>query len=78
MFDGRLFKTHPELEGRFTGEMKDFGHQPIEIIQVIIAGILSNDAVLPVVRELGNRYRQYGVEVADYAAVAEALMWTLE
>ena len=78
MFYGRLFETHPELKGRFTGEMKDFGHQPIEIIQVMIAGILSNDAVLPVVRELGNRYREYGVEVADYAAVAEALMWTLE
>ena len=78
MFYGRLFETHPELEGRFTGEMKDYGHQPIEIIQVMVAGILSNDTVLPVVRDLGNRYREYGVEVADYAAVAEALMWTLE
>ena len=78
MFYRRLFETHPELEGCFTGEMKDFGYQPIEIIQVIVAGILSNDAVLPVYRDLGNPYREYGVEVADYAAVAEALMWTLE
>jgi len=78
MFYGRLFETHPDLESRFTGEMKEFGHQPIEIIQVMVAGILSNESVLPVVRELGNRYREYGVEVSDYAAVAEALMWTLE
>lgn len=78
LFYGRLFESHPELEGRFTGEMKQYGHQPIEIIQVMVAGILSNDSVLPLVRELGNRYREYGVDVADYAAVAEALMWTLE
>ncbi|MGB0630332.1 MAG: globin domain-containing protein [Alphaproteobacteria bacterium] len=78
MFYGRLLEAHPELENRFTGEMKTYGHQPIEIIQVMVAGILSNDSVLPVVRELGNRYREYGVEVSDYAAVAEALMWTLE
>ena len=78
MFYGRLFETHPDLESRFTGEMKEYGHQPIEIMQVMVAGILSNESVLPVVRELGNRYREYGVEVGDYAAVAEALMWTLE
>ena len=78
LFYARLFETHPELEARFTGEMKQYGHQPIEIIQVMVAGILSNDSVLPLVRELGNRYREYGVEVGDYAAVAEALMWTLE
>ena len=58
--------------------MKEYGHQPIEIMQVMVAGILSNESILPVVRELGNRYREYGVEVGDYAAVAEALMWTLE
>ena len=33
---------------------------------------------MPVVQQLGARHRKYGVQVSHYAAVAEALLWTLE
>jgi nitric oxide dioxygenase len=34
--------------------------------------------VLPAIRDLAVRHVQYGVKLADYDALREALVWTLE
>jgi hemoglobin-like flavoprotein len=34
--------------------------------------------VLPTIRDLGLRHVAYGVELADYEALREALLWALE
>ena len=39
---------------------------------------LELERLLPVLRELGKRHVQYGVNEQDYAAVGETLLWTLE
>jgi hemoglobin-like flavoprotein len=34
--------------------------------------------VLPAIRDLAIRHVEYGVKLADYDALREALLWTLE
>jgi len=36
------------------------------------------DAILPAVRQLGERHRGYGVSADHYGPVGAALLWTLE
>jgi len=77
-FYERLFETHPEIRTLFKGDMEAQGEQLMDMIGAAVAGLDDLETLIPIVQQLGARHRKYGVEVAHYGAVAEALIWTLE
>src|SRR6516165_6893266 len=70
LFYDRLFEIAPEVRQLFPA---DLSGQKVKLM-----GILAIDAILPTVRQLGDRHRDYGVSAEHYATVGAALLWTLE
>ena len=77
-FYERLFEINPELQALFNGDMEAQGEQFMHMIGTAVTGLDDLEALIPIVQQLGARHRKYGVQVPHYAAVAEALLWTLE
>ena len=77
-FYERLFEINPEIRALFTGDMEAQGEQFMHMIGAAVTGLDDLEALLPIIQQLGARHRKYGVQVPHYAAVAEALLWTLE
>jgi len=77
-FYERLFEINPEIQALFTGDMEAQGEQLMHMIGAAVTGLDDLEALVPIVQQLGARHRKYGVQVPHYAAVAEALLWTLE
>ena len=48
------------------------------MLTVVINGLSNLETVLPAASALAKRHVGYGVKATDYAAVGEALLWTLE
>lgn len=79
IFYDRLFETSPQLAPLFDGA--DLPAQRKKLVQAINRVVLSLDRIdqqLPVIRDLGRRHVDYGVEAAHYGDVGAALLWTLE
>ncbi len=77
LFYGRLFEIAPGLRGLFRGDMEAQGAKLMAMLATAVAHLDRLEAVVPAVRALGARHAGYGVTDADYAPVAEALLWTL-
>ena len=77
-FYERLFESSPEIRTMFTGDMEAQGERLMDMIGAAIAGLDDLEALIPILQQLGIRHKNYGVQVSHYAAVAEALLWTLE
>ena len=78
LFYGRLFELDPSLERLFTGDMTEQGRKLMSMIKTAVASLTKLDQLVPAVKVLGQRHREYGVEPAHYVTVAEALLWTLQ
>src|SRR3954471_12171229 len=78
LFYGRLFELDPSLKALFKGDMKEQGRKLMAMIGTAVNGLSNIDALLPAVRDLGQRHIGYGVKQKDYDTVAGALLWTLE
>ncbi len=77
LFYGRLFEIAPGLRALFPGDMEAQGAKLMAMLATAVAHLDRLEAILPAVRALGARHAGYGVTHADYAPVAEALLWTL-
>ncbi len=77
LFYGRLFDIAPPLRPLFRGDMTAQGAKLMAMLATAVANLDRLDSILPAVRALGARHAGYGVQDADYGAVAEALLWTL-
>ena len=78
LFYDRLFEIAPEIRRMFPAELS---HQKVKLVAMLATAVNNLhqlDAILPAVRELGNRHRGYGVTAEHYAPVGAALLWTLE
>lgn len=78
MFYNRLFEIDPSLRELFKGDMKEQGRKLMDILKVAVNGLDNLDKIVPVVKALGQRHAEFGVQDAHYATVAQALLWTLE
>ena len=78
IFYGRLFEIAPAVEPLFRGDMKEQGKKLMAMLTVVINGLSNLEAILPAASALAKRHVGYGVKATDYAAVGEALLWTLE
>jgi nitric oxide dioxygenase len=77
MFYGRLFVIAPALRRLFGDDMEAQGAKLMAMLATAVANLDRLDTIVPAVRALGARHAGYGVQDADYAPVAEALLWTL-
>jgi hemoglobin-like flavoprotein len=73
-----LFELDPSLRPLFKGDMARQRSRLAVAIATIVHGLKKQDAIIPVLREMGRRHAGYGVEPKHYATVGEALLWALE
>lgn len=77
-FYDRLFEIAPQVRTLFPVDLSD---QKGKLLAVLAAAVLSLhkiEAVVPVLKDLGRRHVNYGVEAEHYAPAGEALLWALE
>jgi hemoglobin-like flavoprotein len=78
MFYGRLFELDPGLQGLFKGEMSEQRRKLMTMLGVAVSSLDRVDTLQPVLRELGRKHGDYGVQPRHYETVGAALLWTLE
>jgi hemoglobin-like flavoprotein len=78
LFYGRLFEIAPQLRSMFPKDLKEQKAKLMAMIGAAVGGLHDLNTLVPHVKALGARHAGYGVTVAHYAIVGDALMWTLE
>jgi hemoglobin-like flavoprotein len=78
LFYERLFELNPELRPLFKNDMRIQGVKLMTMLAMVVYNLHEPGQVLPAIRELGVRHVGYGVRLADYDALREALLWTIE
>ena len=78
IFYKRLFTLDPSLRPLFKGDMVHQSRMLMAMLGAAVNGLTNLEALVPVVRQLGARHVNYGVEDAHYATVGRALLETLE
>lgn len=77
LFYGRLFEIAPEVRPLFKGDMDEQGRKLMATLAAVVVGLHDIDTIIPVSQALARRHVSYGVNKEHYAAVGEALIWTL-
>ena len=76
LFYERLFAANPGFRPLFKDDMRI---QSVKLMTMLAIVVYNEPGqVLPAIRDLGVRHVGYGVELADYDALKEALLWTIE
>jgi hemoglobin-like flavoprotein len=78
LFYERLFAERPDLRPLFKNDMRIQGVKFMTMLAMVVYHLAEPGQVLPPIRDLGLRHVAYGVELADYEALREALLWALE
>jgi hemoglobin-like flavoprotein len=78
LFYERLFADRPDFRPMFKHEMRVQGMKLMQMLAAVVYNLHQPGQVLPAIRDLGLRHVGYGVKLADYDALGEALLWTLE
>ena len=77
IFYNQLFTLDPALRPMFKGDMATQGRMLMSVLNSAVAGLSDLDALAPVLRNLGARHVNYGVQDEHYVAVGTALLTTL-
>jgi hemoglobin-like flavoprotein len=78
LFYDRLFETFPEVRRYFTAaDMQAQGRKLMSMLDTAVGSLDRLDVLRDALRASGRAHRDYGVTVADYDKVADALLWTL-
>lgn len=78
LFYNQLFSIDPSLRSLFTGDMREQGKKLTMMLSVAVASLDRLNALVPQIENLGQRHVRYGVKLAHYAIVGQALLMTLE
>ena len=78
LFYERLFATNPSFRPLFKNDMRIQVGRLMTMLAMVVYNLHQPDQVLPAIRDLAVRHVGYGVKLADYDALREALLWTLE
>ena len=78
LFYERLFVTSPSLRPLFKNDMRVQGVKLMTMFAALVYNLHEPGQILPAFHDLGRRHVGYGVKLADYDALREALLWTLE
>jgi hemoglobin-like flavoprotein len=78
LFYNRLFEIAPETRTLFPRYLAEQKGKLMSMLGTAVTNLHKLDAILPAVKDLGQRHKGYGVTAAHYAPVGAALLWTLE
>ena len=78
LFYERLFATNPGFRPLFKNDMRIQGVKLMAMLSMVVYNLPEPGQVSPAIRDLAVRHVEYGVKLADYDALREALLWTLE
>jgi nitric oxide dioxygenase len=78
LFYERLFAANPSFQPLFKNDMRIQGVKLMTMLAMVVYNLPELGQILPAIRDLAVRHVEYGVKLADYDALAEALLWTLE
>lgn len=78
LFYEHLFTENPALKPLFHSDMEEQGRKLMSLLGVVVVGLPQIEQMTPMLRGLGSRHAAYGVKDADYEAVRNALLWTME
>jgi len=78
LFYERLFTTNPGFRPLFKNDMRIQVGRLMTMLAMVVYNLHQPGQVLPAIRDLAARHVEYGVKFADYDALREALLWTLE
>jgi len=78
LFYERLFAANPRFRPLFKNDMRIQGVKLMTMLAMVVYNLPQPGQVLPAIRDLAVRHVEYGVELADYDALREALLWALE
>jgi hemoglobin-like flavoprotein len=78
LFYDRLFVIAPEVRQLFPAKLSEQKIKLMAMLTKTANNLHQLDAILPAVRQLGERHRGYGVSADHYGPVGAALLWTLE
>ena len=78
LFYARLFELDPSLKPMFSGDMEQQGKKLMTILATAVRSLDNLDALVPVVKRLGERHVAYGVQTGHYVTVGNALLDTLD
>jgi hemoglobin-like flavoprotein len=77
VFYSKLFVDLPEVKHLFKIPRAEQSKKLVEMISVIVGRLDRLDELTEEIKQLAIRHVGYGVKVAHYKAVGEALLWTL-
>jgi len=82
IFYSKLFELDPALKPLFPtdkeGAMVEQGNKLMTMLGAAVAGLSNLDALIPVLKGLGQRHVEYKVKPSHYNTVGAALLGTLE
>ena len=78
LFYERLFTTNPSFRPLFKNDMRVQVGRLMTMLTMVVYNLHQPGEILPAIRDLAVRHVEYGVKLADYDALREALLWTLE
>jgi hemoglobin-like flavoprotein len=78
LFYERLFAESPSFRPLFKDNMRIQGVKLMTMLAMVVYNLPEPGKVLPAIRDLAVRHVEYGVKLADYDVLREALLWTLE
>jgi len=78
LFYERLFAISPSFRSLFENDMRVQGVKLMTMLAMVVYNLPEPGQVLPAIRDLAVRHVKYGVKLADYDAMREALLWTFE
>jgi hemoglobin-like flavoprotein len=78
LFYERLFATDPSFRPLFKSDMRVQVGRLMAMLAMVVYNLYQPGRVLPAIRDLAVRHVEYGVKLADYDALREALLYTLE
>ena len=78
LFYERLFEVNPSFRRLFNSDMRIQGVKLMTMLSMVVYNLHEPGQILPAIRDLSVRHVGYGVKLADYDALGEALLWALE
>lgn len=78
LFYERLFSINPGFRQLFAHDMRTQGVKFMAMLAIIVYNLHQPGETLSAIQDLAKRHVEYGVTLADYDALKDALMWTLE
>jgi hemoglobin-like flavoprotein len=78
LFYERLFAINPSFRPLFKNDLRIQVGRLMTMLSMVVYNLHQPDQILPAIRDLAIRHVEYGVKLADYDALREALLCTLE